>query len=246
MSNELQLQQPTSFAVSPSILMRQYAHFEDDPGVPPVEAAPPATTDWKAEYDKVVRQYNGAQGVIKSRTQERDKFKTDLDLLSTDFEGFKQESSTTASTLNQTKTQLEQIQTTHNSTAAELAAIKLTAAEFPDLVRYVAKGMIQPGNLQGDDLRKFLTDWKTEFESIGAEAGRNRSAGTTPPAPASNPQGAMTFEEVVDAKMDALRNLGANSKEFKQYSVMEQQMIQQGKFTTGSEYAQIGAVPSRK
>lgn len=202
---------------------------EQQPTEPTTPAPPSDAKDWKAEYEKVLRQYNGAQGVIKTRTDERDKALSDLNALSTEYEGFKQEKNTEIQGLSQIQTQHAELQGTHTKTAKELAAIKFAATEFPEnpeLVRYIAKGMLQPGEREGDDLRTFLTDWKTEFESLGADAGRNRASGSIPPAPGNAAPPAMTLFEVQDKKVEALKRSGVKSKEYLELQALERQLLQ--------------------
>lgn len=197
---------------------------------PTAPAAPPSDpTDWKAKYEESVRSYNGLKGTLGTRTQERDKALTDLNSLSVQHEGLKADQETAVKTAEQIKTEKEQLQNTQAKTAKELDALKLVSTEFPGLASYFAKGMLVTGDLVGDDLRNFLTNWKTEFEKIGADVSQRRNEGIVPPVPVPTPNQTMTYQEVGDAKIAALRQFGAGSKEYQQYANLEKQMISEGK-----------------
>lgn len=208
-------------------------------------ATPSSTTDWEAEYKKIKRQYDGREGYIKTLTKDKEDATHQATQLSTDFEKFKNESyNPIASQFDQIKAAKEQLEGTVGQTKAELETLRLVSTEFPDLAKYVAKGMINPNGKQGDELRQFLTDWKTEFESLGVQNTQQRNAGSAPPPPATTPQGEMTFDEVATKKLEALRKYGARSKEFQELSAMENRMMAEGKFSMGTDVQQVSNFPS--
>lgn len=196
-----------------------------EPTPAPATPSSTSTTDWEAEYRKLKRTLDGKEGFISNLKKERDTARDELTSLSVEFETFKQENSGVTQSLTTTKQQLEQANGTLAKTTGAYESLKLVATEFPDLVKYVAKGMIDPGNKQGDELRTFLTDWKTEFDSLGIQRAQQDPSGSTPPAPSGDGQPTLTLYEIQDKKVEAYRLYGPKSKEYIELAKLESQAL---------------------
>lgn len=207
-------------------------------------SAPPSD-EWKAKYEAVVkerdeakkladdkdRQYQSVQGNLAQTVTERKKLQDDLKALSDSSERDKgqllAEKQQLEESIKAKQTVEAQLQTQLAGKESEAEVLKLIITEYPELAVRYSKGLINTTGMDKDALKKHLDEHKADV--LVENTTNQRRKGVAPPPPPGG-QNSMTFQQVQDAKVEALKQHGARSQEFKELVALEDQLFKEGKY----------------
>lgn len=201
--------------------------------------------DYKAKYEQALvdkqaaeklvadkdRQYLSAQGNLTQAVNDRKKLEADLEALSVNSEKTKgeilAEKQTLEDAIKAKQSSETELQKQLSSKDAELEVMKLIVTDYPELAEWYGKGRIRT-DLSGDALKSHLDGWKADI-AAGQLVSKRRD-GVSPNPERTGGQNAMTFNEVQDAKIDAMKLHGVRSKEYKELLAVEEQLFKEGKY----------------